>query len=105
MFKRVIIFICFLLKIISATESTVWEYHTVLDPHQKFSVKWNINADETSITFLCEVQTRGWIGFGLSPNGGMKNSDLIIAWVNDNDGVTHFKVLFLLFFSFHLNIY
>ena len=97
MFKRVFILFCILLKIIIAVESTEWEYHTVLDPHQKFSLKWKINSEEQSITFLCEVETRGWIGFGLSPNGGMNGSDMIIAWVNDNDGVTHFKVfLFIL---------
>ena len=30
-----------------------------------------------------DVTTLGWVGFGLSPNGGMKNSDMIVAGVKD----------------------
>ena len=84
-------------KPIRALNTTVWSYHLWLDPHQKFSVKWNIDAKDETITFLCEVQTKGWIGLGLSPNGGMKGSDIVIAWVDDNNGLAHFTVFRLLF--------
>ena len=87
----------FALRTTRAIDGKGWNYHLWLDPHQKFSLKWNVNTEEESIIFLCEVQTRGWVGFGLSPNGGMKDSDIIIAWVNDNDGIAHFHVsLFIL---------
>ena len=87
-----ILFICFLLKTVRAIDSTVWSHQLWLDPSEKYSLKWNVDLEKESITFLCEVQTRGWIGFGLSPNGGMKDSDIIIGWIDDNSGRTHFNV-------------
>ena len=86
-----ILIICFLLKTVCAIDSTVWSHQLWLDPYEKYSIKWSVDSEKQSITFLCEVQTRGWIGFGLSPNGGMKGSDLIIGWIDDNSGVTHFN--------------
>ena len=46
--------------------------------------------DSTTITFEIHAKTLGWVGFGLSPNGGMVGSDVIIAWVKD--GETFFSV-------------
>ncbi len=46
---------------------------------------WNYTAD--SITFKLVMKTTGWIGFGISPNGGMKNSDIIQAWKSPNGSV------------------
>ena len=48
---------------------------------------WNYNA--TDITFELHAISSGWAGFGISPNGGMPNSDIIIFWVNP-DGTTNF---------------
>ena len=50
------------------------------------------NSDNTSITFEVHAKVKGWVGFGLSPNGGMPNSDIVIGWVKD--GVSYFKVSF-----------
>ncbi|XP_076044750.1 uncharacterized protein LOC143027356 [Oratosquilla oratoria] len=33
-----------------------------------------------------EVYTTGYVGLGFSPNGGMKDSDVVIGWVNDVTG-------------------
>ena len=46
--------------------------------------------DNATITFEIHAKTLGWVGFGLSPNGGMAGSDVIIAWVKD--GQTYFSV-------------
>ena len=46
--------------------------------------------DDTSITFEVHAKVKGWVGFGLSPNGGMPNSDIVIGWVED--GVSYFEV-------------
>ena len=46
--------------------------------------------DDTSITFEVHAKVKGWVGFGLSPNGGMPNSDIVIGWVKD--GVSCFQV-------------
>jgi hypothetical protein len=39
-----------------------------------------IGTDE--IQFEAHCKTTGWVGIGLSPNGGMKNSDIAIGWVD-----------------------
>lgn len=46
----------------------------------------------TDTEFIGEVhvRTKGWLSFGLSPNGAMSGSDVIVAWVNDDDGSTNF---------------
>lgn len=43
------------------------------------------------ITLEFTVETLGWVGFGLSPNGAMAGADIITGWV-DGDGVGHIQV-------------
>lgn len=38
------------------------------------------------------VQTTGWIGFGISPNGQMRNSDVVIGWIDDSSSKSYFHV-------------
>ena len=45
------------------------------------------NYTDTDITFEVHAKTTGWVGFGISPNGDMKNSDVIIAWIDSNGTV------------------
>nr|XP_039269063.1 DBH-like monooxygenase protein 1 homolog [Styela clava]XP_039269064.1 DBH-like monooxygenase protein 1 homolog [Styela clava] len=42
---------------------------------------WKFN--DTHITFEVIGQTTGWIGIGLSPNGAMTASDIIVGWVKN----------------------
>ena len=49
-----------------------------------YELYWTFSVEEKSITFAVNVSTTGWVGFGLSPNGGMLNSDVVIAWVDDD---------------------
>lgn len=48
---------------------------------------WNYN--KTDVVFEIQVKTTGWAGFGLSPNGGMEGSDVIVTWV-DKSGKVNF---------------
>jgi hypothetical protein len=50
--------------------------------------------DFTSTDLIGEihVKTNGWVSFGLSPNGGMDKSDVIVAWINDANGAVNFTV-------------
>jgi hypothetical protein len=50
----------------------------------------SLSFNATHITFELHVKTRGYVGFGISPNGKMYPSDVVIGWVKD--GVTHFSV-------------
>ena len=56
-----------------------------------YTLYWNFSSAEETITFAVNVSTNGWVGFGISPNGGMTNSDVVIGWVND-DGEVFFHV-------------
>ncbi len=38
------------------------------------------------------VQTHGYIGFGLSPNGNMAGSDVVIGWVTGPEQTPVFHV-------------
>ncbi|XP_078698163.1 DBH-like monooxygenase protein 1 homolog [Branchiostoma floridae x Branchiostoma belcheri] len=66
----------------SGDEFTHQEY---LDEEGKFLLFWKF--DEEKIEFEAQVQTTGWVGLGLSPNGGMPGSDIAIGWVKD--GTAH----------------
>ena len=48
-----------------------------------YTLYWNFSTPEQTITFAVKARTNGWVGFGVSPNGGMINSDVVIGWVND----------------------
>ncbi|XP_052090828.1 DBH-like monooxygenase protein 1 homolog [Mytilus californianus] len=52
-----------------------------------YHVYWKFN--QTHITFEVHVKTRGYVGFGFSPNGKMYPSDVVVGWVKD--GVPHFS--------------
>lgn len=70
--------------------SNVWQ----LDNHDNYWLFWKTNG--THITFETHVKTKGYVGFGLSTNGKMFPSDVVVGWV-DNQGLTHFKVGFLVY--------
>jgi hypothetical protein len=53
---------------------------------------WNYNTSD--LIGEIHVKTNGWVSFGLSPNGGMDNSDVIVGWIDDNTGVVNFTVYF-----------
>ena len=36
------------------------------------------------ITFQVHVEALGYVGFGISPNGGMTEADVVIGWVLDH---------------------
>ena len=60
---------------------------TLLDSGDDFyELYWRFDRQLKNITFAVRVNTTGWVGFGLSPNGGMTNSDVVIGWVNNNRG-------------------
>ncbi|XP_030638796.1 DBH-like monooxygenase protein 1 homolog [Chanos chanos] len=57
-----------------------FRHSTVLDADGKYHIKWKF--DQTTITFQLEVETQGYVGFGLSPNGAMALSDIVIGGVS-----------------------
>ena len=44
-----------------------------------YSVYWKYDND--TVTFEVHARTLGYVGFGVSTNGGMAGSDIVIGWV------------------------
>ena len=53
-----------------------------------YKLEWDYTTSD--IVFRATVKTTGWVGFGLSPNGRMANSDVILSWAA-SDGSIQFK--------------
>ena len=63
-------------------------HRTLFDAQgQYYSLYWNYSIAAKTIHFAVNVSTRGWVGFGVSPNGQMPNSDVVIGWVAENNAV------------------
>lgn len=65
-------------------------HHETLDRSNRFHMYWKVDRQNEKITFRLEVQTRGYIAIGLSPNGGMPGSDIAFGWVKN--GKVHLQV-------------
>ena len=62
-----------------------------------YELYWAFDNAAETISFAVRVQTTGWVGFGLSPNGQMPNSDVVIGWVDN--GEVYFTVSLVYNFS------
>jgi len=84
----------FLLALAATASSLVYNRDThfvnraVLAQPDTYTLFWNFT--QTDIVFKVVAKTSGWLGFGLSPNGGMQNSDLVLAWT-DKTGQARFQ--------------
>ena len=67
--------------------STIFLNNEIVQGPDKYLLYWNFT--DTDIIFKVVVNHTGWIGFGLSPNGGMENADIVIAFRQTN-GSFHF---------------
>ncbi|KAM9779549.1 DBH-like monooxygenase protein 2 homolog isoform 2-T3 [Syngnathus typhle] len=50
-----------------------------LDNDHLVCIKWGFDDEQGNITIKFIVNTTGWVGFGLSPNGDMRGADLIMG--------------------------
>ena len=62
-----------------------FSFSTYLEENHQFRLYWNLLEDDI-IEFGIEANTTGWIAIGLSPTGGMPYSDIMLGWVDDDDG-------------------
>ena len=93
----IILFIAFLVSnsAIYSLSDGQFPYSAYLDATEKFQLFWKYN--DTDIIFRTKVQTKGYIGFGISGNGGMRGADIVTGWVKD--GKVYFQVSHLFFNS------
>ena len=82
----------FLLLVLLAVSTTAhgeeglskrYRFKQVLDSEGSYVLHWSFDLEAGSIEFAVNVSTTGWVGFGLSPNGQMPLSDVVIGWVDD----------------------
>jgi len=57
------------------------KFTETLDHSGRFILSWELGEDKSAITFELWAQTVGYIGFGISLNGGMAGADIFIAGV------------------------
>lgn len=74
-------------------ESNQWMHSEVLDKVGNVVLRWQPRHQE--ILFRVEARTRGYVGIGFSPNGGMEGADIAIGWVDDITSVPYLLVSFL----------
>ncbi len=79
--------IFYTVKCQSIDSNTYFANSVVLRSPDVYTLYWNFTTQD--ITFKVVAKTNGWVGFGLSPNGGMSNSDLIVTYT-DSNGVVKF---------------
>jgi hypothetical protein len=72
----------------------------ILERDGKFIVEWEVDFEKDLATFDVTAETTGYVGFGLSPGGGMGGSDIVVGGIYPN-GSTYFAVR-IHFFSFVL---
>ena len=68
--------------------SEKYDFFANLDGEGMYDLYWRSDLVAETISFAVHVNTTGWVGFGLSPNGQMPDSDVVIGWVDGNGAVT-----------------
>ncbi|XP_071335319.1 DBH-like monooxygenase protein 2 homolog [Trachinotus anak] len=76
-----LLFLCLFLTKAKATRASdpTMPFMVYLDQDHLVCLKWGFDDLQGNIVFKLVVNTTGWIGFGMSPNGGMKGSDMVIG--------------------------
>lgn len=92
-YKAFIIEIYLFVVSLSSPLSARYQFNVTLVP-DNYWLYWNFSRTTEIIKFAVRVKTTGWIGFGLSPNGQMPGSDVIIGWMDET--TTHFSVSYII---------
>ena len=81
------ILLVFFVSCTSADHDLETEYSFSATLHNDYKLYWSYDLAAETIRFAVRVRTEGWVGFGLSPNGQMPGSDVVIGWVTDQGDV------------------
>ena len=86
-----LVYLLALLPIVLGNLSSRYAFSTTLYDRNgdTYVLHWNFSTVERTITFAVNVSTMGWVGFGISSNGGMVNSDVVIGWVQSGRAYFH----------------
>eukprot|EP01084_Bolivina_argentea_P235209 395854_1 len=78
-----------IIKLLFSSDISSWnefDYNVYLDDKNQFQLFWTEYTNNT-IEFGLVVNATGWIALGLSPNSQMPHSDIIFAWVSDDNKI------------------
>ena len=79
--KFCLIFVCLLFSTVKLEDQKdVWN-------NGAFLFKWSINEETQEITVTLDSSYSGYIGWGISPNGKMNNSDCMIGYIENGSPV------------------
>lgn len=78
----------------SFESSLTWAHSERLDQNGDVVLRW-VNTD-SSITFRLEAKTLGYVGLGFNSARNMRGADLVVAWVDDRNGIAQVLVSFKL---------
>ncbi|NXH74471.1 MOXD2 protein, partial [Hydrobates tethys] len=85
------LFLLFLLCFCSGqTAPPPLRFSTFLDPSNMVYLRWDHDEQEM-MTFELQVNTIGWVAFGISHRGELPGSDIVIGGIFPN-GSTYFSV-------------
>ena len=86
-----LVYLLALLPIVLGNLSRRYAFSTTLYDRDgdTYVLHWNFSTAERTIAFAVNVSTTGWVGFGISPNGGMTNSDVVMGWVRSERAYLH----------------
>ena len=71
--------------------SEQYTYNVQLDNEGRYTMFYSYDTELSILRIAVLVQTTGWIGLGISPNGQMPGSDVVMGWV-DGSGQTFLQV-------------
>lgn len=72
-------------------EKSIGKHQEYLEKNGKYLVEWEAYTDTQTIIFELTAESTGFVGFGISPVGGMDGADIIIGGVYAN-GSYYFSV-------------
>jgi hypothetical protein len=73
--------------LVSSLNRSFYQMNATLDSKGLYKMYWTVDRENLLFHAAVEVQTSGWVGLGISPNG-MEGADVLIGWVKD--GELHF---------------
>ena len=74
--------------------SESYAFSTVLNTRDDgglYELYWTFDNEKETISFAVLVETTGWVGFGLSYDNLMANSDIVIGWVAGDRSFFHVR--------------
>ena len=71
--------------------SEQYTYNVQLDNEGRYTMFYSYDTELSILRIAVLAETTGWIGLGISPNGQMPGSDVVMGWV-DRSGEAFLQV-------------